>query len=76
MDNDKWNIIARIPRDANNEILIKEGEYWNIKVVDIRWFNNGKPTKKGIRVNMNEVVNLSKALNKIVDGIDDTEQIQ
>jgi len=73
MDNDKWDIIARIPRDANNEIQIKEGEYWNIKVVDIRWFNNGKPTKKGIRVNMNEVVSLSKALNKIVDGIDDTE---
>ena len=73
MDNDKWNIIARIPRDANNEIQIKEGEYWNISVVDIRWYNNGKPTKKGIRVNMNEVVNLSKALNKIVDGIDDTE---
>jgi len=71
MSNDKWNIIARVPRDTNNELIIKEGEYWNVKVVDMRWFNNGKPTKKGVRVNMDELKILSQALNKIMDGISD-----
>ena len=73
MDNDDWKIIARIQRDSNNEVIVKSGKYWKLDVVDLRWFNNGKPTKKGLRVNMEEAVVLSKALNKIVDDIDDTE---
>ena len=73
MDNDDWKIIARIQRDSNNEVSVKSGKYWKLDVVDLRWFNNGKPTKKGLRVNMEEAVLLSKALNKIVDDIDDTE---
>ena len=52
---------------------MKSGKYWKLDVVDLRWFNNGKPTKKGLRVNIEEAVLLSKALNKIVDDIDDTE---
>ena len=73
MDNDDWKIIARIQRDSNNEVIVKSGKYWKLDVVDLRWFNNGKPAKKGLRVNMEEAVLLSKALNKIVDDIDDTE---
>ena len=73
MYNDDWKIIARIQRDSNNEVIVKSGKYWKLDVVDLRWFNNGKPTKKGLRVNMEEAVLLSKALNKIVDDIDDTE---
>ena len=73
MGNDDWKIIARIQRDSNNEVIVKSGKYWKLDVVDLRWFNNGKPTKKGLRVNMEEAVLLSKALNKIVDDIDDTE---
>ena len=73
MDNDDWKIIARIQRDSNNEVIVKSGKYWKLDVVDLRWFNNGKPTKKGLRVNIEEAVLLSKALNKIVDDIDDTE---
>ena len=73
MDNDDWKIIARIQRESNNEVIVKSGKYWKLDVVDLRWFNNGKPTKKGLRVNMEEAVLLSKALNKIVDDIDDTE---
>ena len=73
MDNEDWKIIARNKRDSNNEVIVKSGKYWKLDVVDLRWFNNGKPTKKGLRVNMEEAVLLSKALNKIVDDIDDTE---
>ena len=76
-DNDKWEIITRIPRDATTELLIKKGKYWNIDVIDMRWFSSGKPTKKGVRVNIDELITLTKALNKIVDGmnIDDTSEL-
>ena len=46
MDNDDWKIIARIQRDSNNEVIVKSGKYLKLDVVDLRWFNNGKPTKK------------------------------
>ena len=77
-DNDKWEIITRIPRDATTELLIKKGKYWNIDVIDMRGFSSGKPTKKGVRVNIDELITLTKALNKIVDGmdIDDTNKLQ
>ena len=76
-DNDKWEIITRIPRDATTELQVKTGKYWNIDVIDIRWFSSGKPTKKGVRVNIDELITLTKALNKIVDGmnIDDSSKL-
>ena len=73
MHNDDWKIIARIQRDSNNEVIVKSGKYWKLDVVALRRFKNRKTTKKGLRVNMEEAVLLSKALNKIVDDIDDTE---
>ena len=48
------NILARIARNASEELIIKEGVYWNLKVLDIRWFTNGRPTKKGVRMNIDE----------------------
>tara|TARA_R100000458_G_C8278325_1_gene254334 strand:+ start:218 stop:466 length:249 start_codon:yes stop_codon:yes gene_type:complete len=57
-------IIARIPRNANEELVIRTFEYWNIKVMDMRWFNNGNPTRKGLRVNLKEAETLWKAIKK------------
>ena len=51
---DEFNLIGRIVRDSNNEVLIKRGTYWNVDVLDIRWFNNDKPSRKGIRLNVEE----------------------
>ena len=51
---DEFNLIGRIVRDSNNEVLIKRGTYWNVDVLDIRWFNNDKPSRKGIRLNAEE----------------------
>ena len=51
---DEFNLIGRIVRDSNNEVLIKRGTYWNVDVLDIRWFNNDKPSRKGIRLNTEE----------------------
>ena len=59
-------IIARVPRNANTEMVIKTGNYWNIDIIDMRWHENGKPTRKGIRMNYAEAVTVAKALNKIM----------
>jgi len=47
-------IVGRIVRDSQTDCLIKRGNYWNIEVLDIRWFKNDKPTNKGIRLNVDE----------------------
>lgn len=62
---DKWETIVRIPRNATSELLVRTGVFWNIEVIDIRWYANGKPTRKGVRINTNELPNLMKALIKI-----------
>jgi len=62
---DDFEIIVRIPRNATSELLVKTGTYWKTDVVDVRWYSDGKPTKKGIRINMEELSMLVKALIKI-----------
>lgn len=56
-------IIARIPRDANTEMVIRTATHWNIDIIDIRWYNSGNPTRKGVRFNKEEAINVIKALN-------------
>lgn len=62
---DDFETIVRIPRNATSEMLVKAGTYWKKDVVDIRWYSDGKPTRKGIRINMEELDTLVKALVKI-----------
>jgi hypothetical protein len=66
MNNEK--IIARIPRSATQELVVRTGEYWNISIIDMRWYNNGSISRKGLRVNMKEAKTLLRALQKIVDN--------
>tara|TARA_B100000287_G_scaffold329189_1_gene313782 strand:- start:1192 stop:1434 length:243 start_codon:yes stop_codon:yes gene_type:complete len=65
MSDEKMRVVARFPRSATTELVVQEGEYWNIEVIDIRWFNEGKPTRKGVRINKDELENLLKILNRI-----------
>ena len=58
-------LVARMTRSATQEIQIKTGEYWNIPIIDIRWYNGGLPTKKGIRINHEELDVLIEALERI-----------
>ena len=58
-------LVARIPRSAMQELQIITGEYWNIPIIDIRWYADGKPTKKGIRINHQELNILIQALERI-----------
>ena len=65
---DDFEVRGRIPRTATEEILIKTGKYWNIPIVDIRWHESDKPTRKGIRINMTELRHLANILGRINDG--------
>jgi hypothetical protein len=47
-------ITGTIVRDATMDCKIKKGKYWNIDIIDIRWYRNDKPTNKGIRLNRDE----------------------
>ena len=65
---DDFEVRGRIPRSATQEIKIKTGTYWNIPIVDIRWHENDKPSRKGIRINMTELKHLANILRRISDG--------
>jgi len=70
-------IIVRVPRNGNEELTVRTGNYWNVDIVDIRWYANGTPTKKGVRMNMKEMEDVAKALNKIIErNKNDNDTIQ
>ena len=64
---DELEVIGTIVRDANMECKIKKGKYWNIEVLDIRWYRGDKPTNKGIRLNMEEAKYLLQILRRDID---------
>lgn len=57
-------IIARIPRNASDEVVVRKANFWNIDIIDIRWYKDGNPTRKGIRVNMKEAKVMLQAIKK------------
>ena len=65
-DNDE--LLGRIPRDAKKEWKIVKGRSWNIDYVDIRLYENNKPTKKGARLNLDELMVLKQILEKVKIG--------
>lgn len=64
---DNFETIGTIARNATEEVLIKTGTYWNIEVLDIRWYRSDKPTGKGIRMNMAEAKQLLEILRRKLD---------
>ena len=64
---DDFETVGTIARDSTNDVLVKTGEYYNIKVLDIRWHSNGKPSRKGIRLNMEEAKTLLNILTRVLD---------
>ena len=57
-------IIARMPRNARQELVVRTANYWNIDIIDIRWYENGNPTNKGIRINIDETDKFLRAIKK------------
>ena len=64
---DELQDIGTSIRDATMEVKVKRGKYWNIEVLDIRWFRSNKPTNKGIRLNMEEAKTLLDILRRDLD---------
>ena len=69
-------IIVRIPRNGNDELIVRKGNYWNVDVIDIRWHSNGTPTKNCVRMNMKEMEDVYKALDKIMRDNNEYDKIQ
>ena len=67
-------LLGRIPRDAKNEFKVTRGRYWNTDYVDIRLHTNGNHTKKGIRLNLDELLVLKQILEKIQLGDEEDER--
>ena len=76
MSKDDFTIIGRIPRNKDDEWIIKRGVYWNIDVVDIRLHSNGNPTKKGVRLNVDEIQTLKAILTKVTKHVEGIEIAQ
>ena len=57
-------IMVRIPRNGNEELTVRTGNYWNVDIVDIRWYANGTPTKKGVRMNIEEMKDVAKTYHE------------
>jgi len=60
-------IVLRIPRNATTELMVVEAEFWNIPIIDIRWYENGKHTRKGVRFNKEEGQKVLQALKRILN---------
>ena len=69
-------LLGRIPRDAKNEFKVTRGRYWNTDYVDIRLHTNGNHTKKGIRLNLDELLVLKQILEKIKLGDEEDGKIE
>ena len=61
---------GRIARNATDEIQIHSGVYWKTNVIDIRWYSDNKPTKKGIRMNMDEAMKVHALMTRILNEVD------
>jgi len=59
--------IGRVVRNSNEEVIIQCGKYWNIDIIDIRWFKGDKPTSKGIRLNRDEAIKVLNLLRRELD---------
>lgn len=61
---------GRIARNATDDLQIHAGVYWKTEVVDIRWYSNDKPTRKGVRMNVEEAVKLHTILTRLLGEVD------
>ena len=56
----------QIVRNEIDSVKIHSGEYYSIEVVDIRWYKDDKPTRKGIRLNKKEAKILLNILEEVL----------
>lgn len=67
MTSDDFEMIGSIPRNATDVVKVRKGNYYNIDVIDIRWFKDDKISRKGIRLNRTEARVLLNLLRRELD---------
>jgi|TARA_Y100000401_G_C8159435_1_gene143507 hypothetical protein len=67
LSEDGFEQIGVIPRNEKDVLKVRKGTYWNIEVIDIRWFTNDKISRKGVRVNREEARLLLNLLRRELD---------
>ena len=62
---DGGELLGRIPRDSKHEWKVIMGKYGGFESVDIRIYEDDKPTYRGIRLNLQEIKVLQEILEKV-----------
>ena len=58
--------MSELTLQGRDEIQIFSGEYWKKQVIDLRWYSDDKPTKKGIRMNLDEATKVHAILTRVL----------
>lgn len=68
MSNDKEGLVFnnQIVRNEIDSLKVHSGTYYSIEVLDIRWYKDDKPTRKGVRLNKKEAKILLNILEEIL----------
>lgn len=66
--NDDMEFKGRVIRNSTQEVKVHQGRYYGIEVLDVRWYKDEKPTRKGIRLNMLEAKVLYRILTNMFEG--------
>lgn len=56
----------QIVRNEIDSLKVHSGKYYSIDVLDIRWYKDDKPTRKGVRLNKKEAKILLSILEEVL----------
>lgn len=68
MSDDKEGLVFnnQIVRNEIDSLKVHSGKYYSIDVLDIRWYKDDKPTRKGVRLNKKEAKILLNILEEVL----------
>ena len=66
-------LLGRIPRNAKEEWKVVKGRWAKNDYVDIRLYENNRPTRKGARLNLEELMVLKQILRKVNLGDEEND---
>ena len=68
MSNEKEGLVFnnQIVRNEIDALKVHSGKYYSIHVLDIRWYKDDKPTRKGVRLNKKEAKILLSILEEVL----------
>jgi len=68
LSDDKEGLVFnnQIVRNEIDSLKVHSGKYYSIDVLDIRWYKDDKPTRKGVRLNKKEAKILLNILEEVL----------